>query len=70
MSDDPLKKIEDEQHYTDVGKMGYLIFKGATDAGADPTEAHAVTQCYFTALSMAATFTGLMNEDSEDKDNE
>jgi hypothetical protein len=70
MEKDPLTKIEDENTLSDLGKMGYTIYKGAIEEGATIEEAFRVTAAWFRGMvggSLDATDKD-DNKPEEDKD--
>lgn len=59
--ENPIRKIEDEKMLLDMGKMGFLIYRGATEEGATLTEAFRVTSAYFKGMFGSAQDTDYTN---------
>ena len=67
-SDDPINDIESDHASRNIGQMGYMIYKGAKDAGASDAEATLILNAWFGSVAAASSMTGLLKELGKDED--
>jgi hypothetical protein len=49
-TDNPLVQLEDQKMWSDMGKQGYFIMKGALDEGATMAEAIQIVMAFYAGM--------------------
>ena len=61
-ADDPISKIEDDHASKNIGRLGYLIYKGAVEEGASESEAMFILNAWFSSVAAASSIENLFKD--------